>query len=58
MRNDLYSIRFELTQIAEKEADYLWRLARRMKKHGCSQGSILKGRKARSNAPDGGCKAA
>lgn len=41
-RADLRRIRNELREIAEKEATYLYRLAWRMQKHGCSAESIRK----------------
>lgn len=40
MRKDLQKIRDELREIAEREATYLYRLAWRMQKHGCSAKSI------------------
>lgn len=40
IRSDLLRIRDELREIAEKEAICLFRLARRMKAHGCSAESI------------------
>lgn len=36
------SIRNELKEMAEKEAHYLWRMARRAWKHGCSKELINK----------------
>lgn len=41
-RADLRRIRSELCEIAEKEATYLYRLAWRMQRHGCSAESIRK----------------
>lgn len=41
-RADLAKIRSDLCQIAEAEATYLFRLARRMRAHGCSEESIIK----------------
>lgn len=35
-RADLREIRYQLCEIAEKEATYLFRLARRMVDHGCN----------------------
>ena len=40
MRHDLYAIRSQLSAIAEKEATYLFRLAWRMKAHGCDEENI------------------
>lgn len=42
MRSDLRAIKNQLTEIAEKEATYLYRLAWRMTDHGCSAESIAK----------------
>ena len=40
MRRDLAEIRNTLTEISEKEATYLYRLAWRMQDHGCSKEAI------------------
>ena len=40
MRSDLAKIRSDLCQIAEAESTRLYRLAWRMKAHGCSEESI------------------
>lgn len=42
MRKDLSKIREELKQISEKEAQKLWRLARRAIKHGCKAETVAK----------------
>lgn len=42
MRKDLNSIRWELKEIAEKEATYLYRLAWKMQAHGCNPEHIRK----------------
>lgn len=34
---ELEAIRWQLKEMAEKEANRLWRIARRALKHGCSQ---------------------
>lgn len=41
-RSDLRRIRYELKEIAEKEATYLYRLAWRMRRHGCNPENIQK----------------
>ena len=40
MRKDILEIRYSLTDIAEKEATYLYRLAWRMTAHGCKPENI------------------
>ena len=40
MRSDLRAIRSQLCEIAEKEAMYLFRLARKMQKRGCKAESV------------------
>ena len=42
MRRDLNEIRYELQEMAEKEATYLYRLAWRMTAHGCNPANIAK----------------
>lgn len=42
MRTDLENIRWALEELAEKEATYLYRLARRMEKHGCDPKMVRK----------------
>ena len=49
MRKDLRNIRDELTEIAEKEATKLYRLAWRMQSHGCKPENIRKCREEASS---------
>lgn len=42
MNKELWEIRYQLIEIAEKEATKLYRLAWRMVAHGCSKESIEK----------------
>ncbi|MBO5967281.1 MAG: hypothetical protein J6S14_02150 [Clostridia bacterium] len=41
-RADLRKIRSDLLEISEREATYLFRLARKMRQHGCSPASVAK----------------
>jgi hypothetical protein len=42
MRKDLLNIRYELQEIAEKEATQLFRLAWRMQAHGCDPANVAR----------------
>lgn len=42
MRKDLMMVRYELQEIAEKEATKLYRLAWRMQAHGCNPANVRK----------------
>lgn len=41
-RSDIRRIRYQLLEIAEREATYLFRLARRMREHNCNPENIRK----------------